>query len=174
MKLFTADTHFNHANIIKYCNRPFTTVTEMNKVMIDKWNSKVKPNDEVYHLGDFGFGNLENIIKSLNGRKTLIIGSHDRDTLKYASLFEEVTPLKEIYNQKQCMVLCHYAMRTWAKSHYNTWHLYGHSHGSLPPVGKSYDIGVDVTNFYPLTFYEVKDIMDKRPDNPNFLGNRRN
>lgn len=170
MKFFTADTHFNHKNIIRYCNRPFSTVEEMNETLIRNWNEKIKPNDTVYHIGDFGFGNLEPILKRLNGKKILIIGSHDRDTLKCKDYFEFTTPLLEIYEQRQCIVLCHYAMRTWAKSHYNTWHLYGHSHGKLPPVGKSYDIGVDVTNFYPLSFYEVKDIMSKRPDNPNFLG----
>ena len=76
-----ADHHFNHYNIIKYCDRPFETAEEMNEFMIERWNSVVKDGDLVYHLGDFGFGspdNLTEIVKRLNGRKILIMGNHDR------------------------------------------------------------------------------------------------
>ena len=75
-----ADTYFNHENIIDYCNRPFKTVKEMNDYIISKWNSVVKENDLVIHLGDFGFGGKEclgEINKKLNGIKILIKGNHD-------------------------------------------------------------------------------------------------
>lgn len=80
MIYFIADTHFNHANIIKYCNRPFKNTNEMNKYIIEKWNAVVKQTDTVYHLGDVGFGKLEELktlVGSLNGRKILLIGNHD-------------------------------------------------------------------------------------------------
>jgi calcineurin-like phosphoesterase family protein len=60
-------------------------------------------------------------------------------------------------------------MRTWHRSHYNAWLLYGHSHGRLPPIGKSWDVGVDNNNFTPISFEQVKDIMKARPDNPNLV-----
>lgn len=79
------DTHFDHSNIIGYCNRPFETVDEMNMTMIDNWNSVVSPEDIVYHLGDFSFGkgsreNIATIREMLNGHVFLIKGNHDRQT----------------------------------------------------------------------------------------------
>ena len=80
MIYFTADTHFNHKNIIEYCNRPFKDTNEMNEYIIQKWNSVVKENDVVYHLGDVGFGTtekLKELISRLNGTKILLRGNHD-------------------------------------------------------------------------------------------------
>lgn len=74
-----SDTHFSHANIIRYCNRPFSSAEEMDEVMIERWNKVVKPNDKVYHLGDVGLSNrtLDTILSRLNGKKRLILGNHD-------------------------------------------------------------------------------------------------
>lgn len=84
MKYFIiSDTHFNHANIIKYCNRPFKDVEEMNKAIIKNWNETVSNNDVVIHLGDVALGSREEakkIIQQLNGRKILIKGNHDNWT----------------------------------------------------------------------------------------------
>lgn len=77
----TSDTHFNHSNIIKYCNRPFHSVREMDEILIENWNKVVKPTDKVYHLGDVYMkaskGYIESILQRLNGRKRLILGNHD-------------------------------------------------------------------------------------------------
>jgi len=78
-----SDTHFNHHNIIKFCGRPYADAKEMNERMVENWNSVVKPQDKVYHLGDVymggGFGREETtkLLKSLNGHKRLILGNHD-------------------------------------------------------------------------------------------------
>jgi calcineurin-like phosphoesterase family protein len=72
--------HFNHANILKYCDRPFKDVDEMNSAIIHNWNSVVKKNDVVYCLGDVGMGSTEqlgSIVMSLSGRRMLICGNHD-------------------------------------------------------------------------------------------------
>lgn len=79
MIFFTSDHHFWHANVIRYCQRPFTTVEEMNEKMIAEWNSVVMPEDTVYYLGDFSmaFRSVELFTKRLNGTKILYAGNHD-------------------------------------------------------------------------------------------------
>lgn len=78
-----SDTHFNHGNIIRYCDRPFHTAREMDDVMVDRWNSVVKDGDIVYHLGDVYFGGgaadgyIGSLLARLRGRKRLILGNHD-------------------------------------------------------------------------------------------------
>ena len=81
MSWFISDNHFNHKNIIKYCNRPFSSVEQMNRHMIQCWNNTVQKDDEVFHLGDFGLGRREDLVRifeQLNGNITLIRGNHDR------------------------------------------------------------------------------------------------
>jgi calcineurin-like phosphoesterase family protein len=71
MLYFTSDHHFWHANIIRYCNRPFATIEEMNESMIMAWNEVVSPNDDVYYLGDFSLAlrSIELYTTRLNGTK---------------------------------------------------------------------------------------------------------
>jgi calcineurin-like phosphoesterase family protein len=71
--------------------------------------------------------------------------------------------------EKQLIIVDHYAMRRWSRSHYNSWQLFGHSHGKLEPSGKQWDIGVDNNNFYPVSFNQLKKIMKERPDNENLV-----
>jgi calcineurin-like phosphoesterase family protein len=169
---FTADTHFNHPEIIRHCGRPFLSIQEMNETIIKNWNLKVGPKDLVYHLGDFCFGNRKdhlNYLSRLNGRVILILGNHDSvgDPKNYG--FSEKHKMLEVKIEKQHITLCHYAMRVWAKSHYDAWMLYGHSHNCLPPEGKTWDVGVDANDFTPLSFEEIKKIMEARPSNLNWL-----
>ena len=49
---FTSDHHFGHTNILKFCNSPFNSIEQMNEELIKRWNEKIGPDDEVYHLGD--------------------------------------------------------------------------------------------------------------------------
>jgi len=170
---FTADTHFNHSNIIEFCNRPFSDVLEMNEILIQNWNKVIKKEDLIYHLGDFGFGELKHILDRLNGGIVLLVGSHDKDTLMYSDRFVEIYDILEIspYDLKEeiFITLCHYAMRVWPKSHYNSWHLFGHSHNKLEPFGKSFDIGVDGHNFTPWSLDEIIEKMKKLPNNFNYV-----
>lgn len=166
---FTADTHFLHHNIIKYCKRPYANVDEMNEDLIARWNAKVGPNDTVMHLGDVSLGHVgptKAILSRLNGKICLIKGNHDDTALACHSRFEWIKDVYELYipDKKQKIFLSHYAHRVWNKSHRGVWHLYGHSHGTLPddPESNSFDCGVDCHGYAPLSFEEVKAIMDKK------------
>jgi calcineurin-like phosphoesterase family protein len=147
---FISDTHFGHRNILKYSNRPFSSIKEMNEVMIQNWNRCVKAEDEIWHLGDFAFGSIsftKQILQSLNGKINLVYGNHDQEIIKHLDQIcmeiKTAQYYKEISWYKQKIVLFHYGQRVWRDSHHGAIMLHGHSHGSLPPYGKSVDIGVD-------------------------------
>lgn len=162
---FTSDWHLNHYNILKYCNRPFKDVNQMNEIIINNYNSVVKEKDIVYFLGDFAFKNIAEFSERLNGTKYLLPGSHDKPSKTFGELgilepiYEFYPPnLLDEYGNKRLIVLCHYSLRSWSKSHYASWHLFGHHHGKLEPHGLSFDIGVDTNNFYP---YSLEDVEKK-------------
>lgn len=165
---FAADHHFGHDNIRRYCARPFSSVEEMDETMIERWNKVVKPGDTVYHLGDFAFRvSPEPIRAKLNGRIVLVRGNHDRRITKH--LFDEVYDLHTFVQGDIRIVLCHYGMRRWDRSHLGSFHLFGHSHGNLPPYGKSFDIGVDCHDFRPLPLDEVVEKMRALPENVDMI-----
>ena len=161
---FVSDEHYGHNSIIKYCDRPYETTHEMNKDIIQRHNSVVSDNDTVIHAGDFTLNkNAQKYIDRLKGSHIFLKGSHDYWLPKeHKMIYEGIFDASFI-------VICHYCMRTWARSHFNSWHLYGHSHGNLSPIGKSWDIGVDNNNFYPLSLQDIVKIMKERPDNPNYI-----
>jgi calcineurin-like phosphoesterase family protein len=185
---FVADTHFGHANIILYTNRPFVDkskdlddngrwishevaalrVREMDETLITNWNAVIRAEDIVYHLGDFAFGDAERYFRRLNGRIHWVHGNHDKGTWKIRANFASHAPMMQIKvalsDRTQDITLCHYAMRIWNKSHYGAWCLYGHSHKSLEgePWGKSMDVGVDCNNYYPFSLSQVASILDAR------------
>jgi calcineurin-like phosphoesterase family protein len=174
-KFFTSDTHFNHARVIELCARPFRDVQHMDEEMILRWNRVVGENDIVFHLGDFAFGlgdveRVRGIFFRLNGRKRLIIGNHDVD--KKGNLHRTLADLPwdappvaacETSDEGKRVYLCHYAARTWPAAHHGAYHFYGHSHGALPGIGLSRDIGVDMPDvgFAPRTFKELTANMPK-------------
>lgn len=171
---FTSDTHFGHENIIKYCSRPFISIEEMDEVLIENWNKKIGlRGNTVYHLGDFAKAHrAEKILqyrKRLNGKIILIEGTHDNFDDKSACGFSTISPMMIIKHEGKTITLCHYALRVWPKSHFDAWHCYGHSHGRLESIGKSWDVGVDNNEFAPISFEELSAIMEKQPHNPNFI-----
>jgi calcineurin-like phosphoesterase family protein len=101
----------------------------------------------------------------------LISGGHDKKVQKkYAGRFLHTADLMDIVIEGYAVVLCHYCLRVWNKSHFDSWHLFGHSHGQLPALGKSLDVGVDGHGFAPWSWGEIKAHMADRPHNENFLG----
>jgi len=171
---FTADTHLGHDSIRKYCQRPFESVEEMDTVLIENWNRVVKAGDTVYHLGDFAYGNHEKVRSyraSLKGKINLILGNHDHQNRiqNIPGLFTSIDMLKTIKYNKHKIILCHYALRTWDSSHFNSFHCYGHSHGRLDPIGKQMDVGVDANGYHLFHIDQIIKIMLMKPDNPNYI-----
>jgi calcineurin-like phosphoesterase family protein len=171
---FTSDTHFGHSNVIEYSNRPYKSVEEMDEALIQNWNECVKPGDLIYHLGDFALSKTRaavNIPARLNGQKYLVWGNHDKNLRKekmFAGHWIWQKDLAEITVADQKIVLCHFAMLTWNKSHHGSWQLHGHSHGTLPVDQHSLrmDVGVDPCGMRPISFEEVREVMLKRDFRP--------
>lgn len=155
---FTADTHLGHGNIIKFCKRPFKTTTEMDGVMIGRWNELVAPTDTIWHVGDFAFGDHLPYLRHLNGTKHLILGNHDHSNrVKPAkSAWASIGTMAHFTLEDTPIVLCHYALRVWNRSHYGALHFYGHSHGNLPGDTQSCDVGVDCWDFRPVSLEQIK------------------
>lgn len=163
---FTSDEHYGHLKVIDYSNRPFSDLQEMELTLIKNHNSVVSKNDIVIHAGDFSFYKKEDtfkIINKLNGTNIFLRGSHDYWLPKNHQMIWE----KSI--QKRMFVVCHYAMRKWRISHYNSIHLYGHSHGKLEPIGQSWDVGIDNNNYFPISENQIFEIMKNQPDNVDLI-----
>lgn len=169
---FTSDTHFGHANIIRFCNRPFKNVEEMDEVLIENWNQVVSDDDTVFHLGDFAFGGSnvwKSIIPRLNGHINLIIGNHDRKNLRqgYMSSFGMVVPQLQIEIEGNPIYLNHYPFLCYGGSYRGVWQLFGHVHSGPNAEGldisrlktlfpTQYDVGVDNNDYAPISYKEVK------------------
>lgn len=136
MNYFISDLHFGHFNIIRYDNRPFNSIEEMDKVLIDNWNSVVSDDDTVYILGDISWHNEEKtvqIFQQLKGKKILIRGNHDK-VVRGSNIykcFDSVYDYYELYlDKKNKVVMSHYPIPFWNGQFRDTIHLYGHVHNS--------------------------------------------
>jgi len=176
----TSDMHIGHKNVIQYSNRPFSSVEEMNETLIENWNSKVGHDDIVFNLGDFAFLNQNKIIeilKKLKGTQYFIYGNHDRQMASDAvqNFCKRTKKIKLFCDVIECnynktpIYMCHYAHRVWNKHHHGAIHLYGHSHGSLPQIGRSMDVGVDSndmpTDHSPRSLDDVVEFLNAQPIN---------
>ena len=178
---FTSDTHFNHANIIKFCNRPFKDVEQMNETLIANWNRVVGMDDTVFHLGDFCLGGAAEwtkVLDRLNGRIYLIMGNHDLKNLRqgFVGRFEHVAMQMHIMVGKQRIYLCHYPFLCFEGGYKNVGQLFGHVHSRKSNTGidagrlqylfpTQYDVGVDNNGFTPVSFEQVQRIINKQIEN---------
>ena len=183
---FTSDTHFGHRNILKFCNRPWDTVEEMDAALIENWNRVVKPEDIVFHLGDFAYatnGRWKEIINSLNGHIYLIVGNHDE--LRYPGhqtfdLFEGVASQLLLDIDGRYVYLNHYPFLCYGGVYRGPNHaviqLYGHVHSNPNNENKDtsrldmtfpyqYDVGVDNNNYYPVSWNQILDIINFKVTN---------
>lgn len=175
---FSSDFHYGHANIcgpkISKWNkgyRNFDSIPQMNDAIVESLNSRIKENDVLYFLGDWAFGGRENIplLRNRIQCKTInfVLGNHDQYIRDYSSLFNWVKPVWEGKIGGKYFVLNHYSQRIWNHSHHFSYHLYGHSHGTLSDDinSLSFDVGWDTKLFdhahhTPYHIDEVTHIME--------------
>lgn len=173
---FSSDYHLGHTNILKYDPRPFKTIQQHDDQIITNHNRVVKSEDNFYFLGDFAFNKdkrqLESYFERLNGNKFFIKGNHDHHDIRtlYKKYGIYLGELAEIKIEEQSIILCHYAMRVWNKSHRGTWHLYGHSHHSLPDLKDSLSIDVGINgklyNYTPIEFNDISLLISQKTWKP--------
>jgi calcineurin-like phosphoesterase family protein len=187
---FTSDTHFNHANILKYCpGRKYASIDAMNRDFIERWNARVLPWDIVWHLGDFALGSQEDaaaIFKALNGfEKHLILGNHDRTATQmramgWTSVAKGLTTpwrpdgmvLRLAHHPQTCerldamgveLQLCGHVHQSWSRANTRTAvDKMGRSYvkGQPDPKGRVLNVGVDARDFEPKT---LREILDQAP-----------
>lgn len=172
MNYFTADTHFYHKNVIEYCNRPFRSIEQMNKTIIDNINERVTKEDSLWILGDFtmmGKNNrdaLESIVSKINGHKHLVLGNHDRlKPFDYCEIgFDSVHTWMQLWEEGQNWHLIHDpAMAEALPKTVNV--LCGHVHTLFKNCGMRHNVGVDVRDFKPVTIKEIMNDYKCEQDN---------
>ena len=170
----TADTHFNHTNMLSYCNRPFKSVLDMNERLIANINSRCKKEDFLWNIGDFMLTkssqaevehSYECLITAINPQIGFIKGNHDernkiKNTLLYATiqfshfkyLLLHIPPTSKAWNKKYSFllphvdcILCGHVHNAWK------WLIYDYGYGKIPII----NVGVDVWNYHPVKIDEL-------------------
>lgn len=183
---FTSDQHFFHANSIKYCNRPWSSVEDMNEGLIQRWNERVKPEDHVIVLGDFSLSKKAlPLVCRLNGSKSLIAGNHDQCHPVHYKKEEKGERMRQLYLQHgfdsialedwqlvglERVKLHHMPYRgdhtdkgerytEWRPKDEGHWLLHGHVHGLWKVNGRMINVGVDVWDYYPVSVDEIAGLI---------------
>lgn len=188
---FTSDLHFGHEAILKYCNRPFANVEEMNRKLIENWNNKVPEDGIVFNLGDFAWGGYpfwKSMREQLNGKIILIKGNHDEKNLTKTGaqeLFEFVTYQMKIQIEGRKIYLNHYPFLCYAGTYRDTngleYQAFGHVHSGPRAKGldidrlsmlfpTQYDVGVDNNNYEPISWSEFNDKIGQQLLKTKFNG----
>ncbi len=169
---FTADTHFGHGTVLRYCSRPFASASEMDEALFANWRACVGPKDTVYHLGDVLFGNREQAallgerIRRLPGRKIFVPGNHDhRHMALLEAVFDEILPpLADVRLQISAgfegfwngwVSLAHYPISVWNGFYRGAVHFYGHVHARILDTDRRIDVGVDNWDYAPVRLEAV-------------------
>ena len=186
---FTSDLHCGHKNIIEYSHRPFKDVDEMNETLINNWNNTVPEDGIVFDLGDFAIGGSKvwnDALSRLHGKHYLIMGNHCMKNYResYSKYFELVTQQMYIQVDDVSIYLNHFPYLCFGgayREQHNVWNLFGHIHSGPNAIeGKDlsrlhmlfptqYDVGVDNNDYKPVSFWQVKHIIQKQIES---YGNR--
>jgi len=152
-----SDLHFGHTNIIRYCRRPFSSVIEMDAVLLDNWNFTVRPDDEVFYLGDLRYGRgappAPHFLERLHGKVTSIIGNHD-DPLPGA------IPSLVVTHQGLAFLCIHDPGMV--PEYYTGWVIHGHVHNNdldwypfINGATKTINVSAEIVDYSPVSLDEI-------------------
>lgn len=156
MKFFTADLHLQHTNVLKMSARPYDNVQDMGEHYLEVFNRTVSRKDTLIFLGDVAWKSPRDFLRKLKCKDVhLIYGNHDKRN--YAAFFKTARDVNTFKLQTGSVTYpcfaSHYAHAFWPKSHYGSYHVYGHHHGQrerfldgIWPQRRSMDVGVDWAN----------------------------
>ena len=159
---FISDTHFDHANIIGFCARPFFDVNEMNEILVSNWNNTIKKDDQVYFLGDMAFGRgsrSKNFwLPHLNGKIEFILGDNDKET-------DNTIPSKKLEYKGHKFLLIHEPHKR--ASDWDGWIIHGHTHNNdvanYPLISHkkmTINVSVELIKYRPISFDEIIDLIE--------------
>ena len=180
--LYTSDLHFGHENVIGFDKRPFANGEEMDRVLIELWNRRVRPEDTVYMIGDLCCHNKkpsEWYLEQLTGHKILIQGNHDGITLQSTEAMkhlEGVERMLHIRDGNNHIQLCHFPLAEWNGYYKGSWHIYGHIHNRkgetyefMKTKERALNAGCMINNYMPVSFDELvrnnKAFKESDPEN---------
>lgn len=168
MIFYTSDLHFGHENVIRFDNRPFRSVSEMDYTLIHLWNSRVQPDDTVYIVGDFAYRNTrpaEWYLQQLQGKKHLLIGNHDQALLEDSaavSYFESIEKMCHVTDGKEQACLCHFPICEWNGYRKGHLHIYGHIHNRKDDTFQimrtrtgAFNAGCMINHYMPAPLHEL-------------------
>ena len=189
VRFFTADLHFGHENIIRYCDRPFRSVAEMNAGLVDRWNATVSDSDEVWILGDVAMGHIDESlewVRGLHGHKVLVTGNHDRcwagrqrapdmwleryrsvgfDEIRHGTVSIELDGSEVLAGHFPYEGDSHDEDRfvRWRPVDTGSWLLHGHVHTRWQVNGRQINVGVDVWDYTPVAQTTLTGIIASGP-----------
>lgn len=186
---FTADLHLGHANIIRYCNRPFADVEAMNKGLVRRWNDAVGADDTVWVLGDVALGRMAEtllLVGRLAGRKVLLAGNHDRcwsgrgrragewaDRYRDAGFDEIHQGAVTLQIGTRDVLACHFPYRgdsqdedrylEYRPADAGQWLVHGHVHDRWRQSDRMINVGVDAWGLRPVSGEALADLIAEGP-----------
>lgn len=167
-KWFISDTHFFHANILKFTGddgkrtRPFDSLEEMHEYMVEKWNGVVKDGDYVYHLGDVTFqyhGAFNSLMSRLKGNKRLIIGNHDKIWNPALQMNFQKVDLWKGFKERD-FTASHIPLRLESLRDGN-FNVHGHIHQRASPTPNHINVSVEVRDYTPVHIDEITEEIKK-------------
>jgi calcineurin-like phosphoesterase family protein/2'-5' RNA ligase len=160
-----SDTHFDHTNIIRYCNRPFNSTRQMNDGLVGNWNTTVRDIDTIYFLGDMAYGRnrrpIDYWLGKLGGEVFYIRGNHDSDEITRATVIPNRYGI-QFGNYK--FLLMHDPYRPLG---YDGWIIHGDKHNNhlneyplINQKNKTVNVSSELIHYTPLSLEKIISLIE--------------